>query len=114
MFFTKSYSYSHLNLSPVWLCAQCFVAYDNEEIEMRIIDVVQRKLMSYVLQDLRCTRCNEIKRENLAQFCTCAGDFVPLISAKDIDQLLRTFLKVADYHKMDLLQETVQQLITTK
>ncbi|XP_037818567.1 DNA polymerase epsilon catalytic subunit 1 [Lucilia sericata] len=99
---------------PVWLCAQCFVAYDNEEIEMRIIDVVQRKLMSYVLQDLRCTRCNEIKRENLAQFCTCAGEFVPLISGREIDQLLRTFRKVAEYHKMDLLQETVHQIITTK
>ncbi|XP_005182541.1 DNA polymerase epsilon catalytic subunit 1 [Musca domestica] len=99
---------------PVWLCAQCFVAYDNEEIEMRIIDVVQRKLMSYVLQDLRCSRCNEIKRENLAQFCTCAGDFVPLISGKEIDHLLRTFQNVADYHKMELLHETVQQIIATK
>lgn len=81
---------------------------------MRIIDVVQRKLMSYVLQDLRCSRCNEIKRENLAQFCTCAGDFVPLISGKEIDHLLRTFQNVADYHKMELLHETVQQIIATK
>lgn len=81
---------------------------------MRIIDVLQRKLMSYVLQDLRCTRCNEIKRENLAQFCTCAGEFVPLISGREIDQLLKTIRKVAEYHKMDLLQETVQQIITTR
>ncbi|XP_068152320.1 DNA polymerase epsilon catalytic subunit 1 [Drosophila tropicalis] len=98
---------------PVWLCAQCYVAYDNEEIEMRMIDVLQRKLMSYVLQDLRCARCNEIKRENLAEFCTCAGNFVPLISGKDIKSLLSTFSKVASNHKMQLLQETVQQALKT-
>ncbi|XP_011188337.1 DNA polymerase epsilon catalytic subunit 1 [Zeugodacus cucurbitae] len=98
---------------PVWLCAQCFVAYENEEIEMRIIDVVQRKVMSYVLQDLRCARCNEIKRENLAEFCTCAGEFVPLISGREINGLLRTFRRVAEYHKMQLLQETVEQVIAT-
>ncbi|KAL9894607.1 DNA polymerase epsilon catalytic subunit 1 isoform 1-T1 [Glossina fuscipes fuscipes] len=99
--------------TPVWLCAQCYVAYDNEDIEIRIIDVMQRKLMSYVLQDLRCMRCNEIKRENLAQFCTCAGEFAPLISSKEIDTLLQTFHRIAEYHKMDLLNETVQQIIST-
>ncbi|XP_012159069.1 DNA polymerase epsilon catalytic subunit A [Ceratitis capitata] len=98
---------------PVWLCAQCFVAYENEEIEMRIIDVVQRKVMSYVLQDLRCARCNEIKRENLAQFCPCAGEYVPLISGREINSLLHTFKRVGEYHKMLLLQETVEQVITT-
>ncbi|KAM8707435.1 hypothetical protein ACLKA7_011510 [Drosophila subpalustris] len=98
---------------PVWLCAQCCVAYDNEEIEMRMIDVLQRKLMSYVLQDLRCARCNEIKRENLAEFCTCAGDFVPLISGKEIETLLNTFSSVASNHKMQLLQQTVQQALKT-
>ncbi|XP_043653722.1 DNA polymerase epsilon catalytic subunit 1 [Drosophila teissieri] len=98
---------------PVWLCAQCYVAYDNEEIEMRMLDALQRKMMSYVLQDLRCARCSEIKRENLAEFCTCAGNFVPLISGKDIQTLLSTFNKVAGNHKMQLLQQTVHQALTT-
>jgi len=89
------------------------VAYDNEEIEMRMLDALQRKMMSYVLQDLRCSRCSEIKRENLAEFCTCAGNFVPLISGKDIQTLLGTFNKVAANHKMQLLQQTVHQALTT-
>lgn len=80
---------------------------------MRIIDVVQRKVMSYVLQDLRCARCNQIKRENLAEFCSCAGEFVPLISGREVNGLLRTFQRVAEYHKMELLQETVEQVIAT-
>lgn len=80
---------------------------------MRMIDVLQRKLMSFVLQDLRCARCNEIKRENLAEFCTCAGNFLPLIGGNEIEKLLKTFSNVASYHKMQLLQQTVQQALNT-
>lgn len=93
--------------SPVWLCAQCFVCYDNEEIEIRLLDVIQRKIMSYTLQDLRCERCKQIKRENIAEFCPCGGSFVNLISTDEIKRILDTFMQVADDHKMELLKENV-------
>lgn len=93
---------------PVWLCSQCYVYYENDEIEIRLLDVVQRKIMSYTLQDLRCTRCREIKRENMAALCSCAGSFVTLINVKELRLLLGTFLDVAESHKMDLLKEQVE------
>uniref|UniRef100_A0A336MSN0 DNA polymerase epsilon catalytic subunit n=1 Tax=Culicoides sonorensis TaxID=179676 RepID=A0A336MSN0_CULSO len=95
---------------PSWLCSQCYVCYDNTEIEMRIIDVVQRKIMSYTLQDLRCVRCKQIKRENMAPFCTCAGDFENLISKSQVKKLLTTFTEVADKHEMILLKELIQNI----
>ncbi|XP_037953438.1 DNA polymerase epsilon catalytic subunit 1 [Teleopsis dalmanni] len=99
---------------PVWLCAQCLIAYDNEDIEIRIIDVLQRKVMSYILQDLRCTRCKEIKLVNLTKYCPCAADFAPLINEQDIMSLLHIFHKVASDHKMELLTDAVEQLLYTK
>lgn len=101
----------HFLVSPVWLCSQCYVYYDNTEIELRLLDVVQRKIMSYTLQDLRCTRCKEIKRENVAALCNCAGSFETLISARDLRQLLRTFATVAENHQMLLLQEQVEHFL---
>ncbi|XP_055613279.1 DNA polymerase epsilon catalytic subunit 1 [Uranotaenia lowii] len=98
---------------PVWLCAQCNVDYENVDIEMRFLDVVQRKVMSYVLQDLRCGRCKQIKRENLAQFCNCAGSFENLISAADVRRLLGTFLTVANDYRMPLLKETIEHTLNT-
>lgn len=68
--------------------------------------------MSYTLQDLRCTRCKEIKRENMAELCSCAGSFDTLISTKKLRQLLQTFLEVADTHQMKLLKEEVQMFLT--
>ncbi|XP_058812219.1 DNA polymerase epsilon catalytic subunit 1 [Topomyia yanbarensis] len=98
---------------PVWLCAQCNVDYDSGDIEMRLLDVVQRKLMSYTLQDLRCGRCKQIKRENLAKFCPCAGNFENLISAGDLRRLLKTFLTVAEDYRMPLLKETIEHVLNT-
>lgn len=96
----------------VWLCSQCYVNYENDEIEIRLLDVIHRKIMSYTLQDLRCIRCKEIKRENVAELCSCAGSFDTLISAKKLRQLLQTFSDVADAHQMYLLKEEVQVFLT--
>lgn len=92
----------------MWLCSQCYVYYENEEIELRLLDVVQRKIMSYTLQDLRCTRCKQIKRESISALCSCAGTFETLINTKDLKLLMQAFVKVADGHKMDLLKEQVE------
>lgn len=67
--------------------------------------------MSYTLQDLRCTRCKQIKRENLAPLCSCAGSFETLINAGDLRRLLRTFKRVAEDHGMKLLKEQVDMLL---
>lgn len=76
------------------------------------MDVVHRKIMSYTLQDIRCTRCKEIKQDNLAELCSCAGTFDTLISADKLRQLLRTFLEVAETHQMHLLKDEVQVFLT--
>lgn len=102
-----------LKHSPVWLCPQCFVYYANDEIEVRLLDVLQRKIMSYTLQDLRCTRCKQIKRENMAELCSCAGSFETLIDVKDIRNLLHTFGRVADSHQMGLLKEQTEWMLKT-
>lgn len=67
--------------------------------------------MSYTLQDLRCTRCKEIKRENMAALCSCAGNFDTLINTKELRLLLETFLNVAESHQMDLLKEQVEYFL---
>lgn len=97
----------------IWTCAQCNQAYNTVDIEMRLLEVVERKMMSYTLQDLRCGRCKQIKRENLAEFCQCAGNFENLISAGELRRLLTGFQTVAEDCRMPLLKETVEHLLNT-
>lgn len=61
--------------------------------------------MSYTLQDLQCQRCKQIKRENVAELCSCAGNFDTLIKSQELLKLLGTFSKVAESHQMSLLKD---------
>lgn len=46
--------------SPAWQCPLCNTSYDNQEIEHLLIDVVNRKTMAYMLQDLQCNKCLQV------------------------------------------------------
>merc|ERR1712029_225913 len=88
-----------------WLCASadCRAPYDTPEIEHLLLDAVQRKTMGYVLQDLTCQKCSQVKDANMAKYCTCAGKFKVLHSKHNILQLLKTFSSIAKHFKMPLL-----------
>jgi len=44
----------------VWSCVQCNAAYDLEDIEQYMVDVIQRKSMAFSLQDLHCIKCKAV------------------------------------------------------
>lgn len=95
---------------PVWLCSQCCVPYENEEIEKRLLDILNRKMMSYTLQDLQCIRCKQIKQDNLMSYCTCAGKYKTLLNADETKDLIKVLLKIADAHSMNSLKEYTETL----
>jgi DNA polymerase epsilon subunit 1 len=99
------------NDNPVWLCAQCFVNYDTDEIEVRLIDSMNRKIMSYMLQDLKCVRCKEIKQDNITEYCHCAGSWDTLIPRSEILNLMETFQNVAEDYNMSLLRHHTQSMM---
>ena len=93
-----------------WLCAsaECRTPYDTGEIEHLLMDAVQRKTMGYMLQDLTCKKCNQVKDTNMRKYCSCAGKFKVMTSREDLLQLLRTFSSIAEHYRMPLLKETIE------
>jgi len=43
-----------------WCCSHCGNEYNALVIEQRLVEAVQRLSLSYVLQDLQCTRCQGV------------------------------------------------------
>ncbi|XP_061721755.1 DNA polymerase epsilon catalytic subunit 1-like [Cydia pomonella] len=68
---------------------------------------MDRRALAYTLQDLICSRCHQVKRENLSTVCDCAGDFGPLVPVKEVHSQLETFKSIAEYYKMPLLLELI-------
>ena len=46
---------------PLWCCSHCNNPYNRDHIEQSLIDAVQRRSMSVVLQDLVCTKCQGVR-----------------------------------------------------
>ena len=50
---------------PLWCCSHCNNPYNRDHIEQSLIDAVQRRSMSVVLQDLVCTKCQGVRQTYL-------------------------------------------------
>ncbi|XP_029670196.1 DNA polymerase epsilon catalytic subunit A isoform X1 [Formica exsecta] len=100
-------NYTIENNRHMWKCPICDTSYDNTEIEFLLIDKLNRKSMGYVLQDLQCRKCKEIKRENMNILCSCSGEYDNLIARDEIKMLVNICKSVASKCKMNILAEIV-------
>uniref|UniRef100_UPI00358EBC15 DNA polymerase epsilon catalytic subunit A isoform X2 n=1 Tax=Myxine glutinosa TaxID=7769 RepID=UPI00358EBC15 len=91
-----------------WLCPHCKTPYENDSIEARLIEVLQRKAIGYTMQDLVCSKCGGVKEANMPYHCPCAGEFQLSLSAKGFMEQLQVFWKVAELHEMPFLLEMSQ------
>lgn len=105
--------HNHLSFMTIifrhtWLCPVCKGSYSNAEIEFLLIDIVDRRSMAYVIQDIQCKKCFEINRENMNENCSCAGEFQTLINRKDIIKFMKVCLSIAKKCEMKFLSEVIE------
>jgi DNA polymerase epsilon subunit 1 len=98
-----------------WVCEDCGTPYNASNIEGRLIHILHKKMVRYVLQDVRCIKTNRIATRSLIPISmssdcseTLKLDISPESSIREL-QLLRNLAK---YHDLELLQETVENLLT--
>ncbi|KAI4820988.1 hypothetical protein KUCAC02_028941 [Chaenocephalus aceratus] len=96
---------------PQWFCSNCQTQYDTESIEMALVEALQKKMMSYTLQDLVCTKCKGVKEANMPLYCKCAGDFILTFSAKSLFDQITVFRNIASHYSMSYLEETIDWLL---
>ncbi|KAF7989243.1 hypothetical protein HCN44_007840 [Aphidius gifuensis] len=92
----------------IWFCPGCETSYDNNEIEMLLIDMLNRKSMAYLLQDLRCKKCGEVKRENIMSNCTCAGEFKLTMSKDDMLKTIKILRAISKKCQMNRLADLIK------
>ncbi|EGI59695.1 PREDICTED: DNA polymerase epsilon catalytic subunit A [Acromyrmex echinatior] len=103
----KDEYFTNENNKFMWKCPNCDASYDNTEIEFSLIDKLNRKSMAYVLQDLQCRKCKEIKRDNMNLLCSCSGEYDNLISRDEVTSYVNICKSIATKCKMNILAEIV-------
>ncbi|XP_016146771.1 DNA polymerase epsilon catalytic subunit A-like [Sinocyclocheilus grahami] len=97
---------------PQWFCSNCQAQYDTESIEMALVEALQKKLMSYTLQDLECAKCKGVKEANMLLYCSCAGDFNLSFTTKSFTEQVEVFRNIAAHYNMNFLLETIDWVLS--
>ncbi|TFK86426.1 DUF1744-domain-containing protein [Polyporus arcularius HHB13444] len=94
-----------------WLCPKCGGEYDRAGIEFALMRVVFEYERRFAQQDLRCTRCGQVRADNVSRHCACSGAFQLTMNRADVRRKLRTIVNVSLAHNMGRLKECAQALL---
>ncbi|KAM0786880.1 hypothetical protein ACM66B_002305 [Microbotryomycetes sp. NB124-2] len=97
----------------VWTCDRCNAEHDKTAIEAAIIDTIQRRCVSYQLQDLKCSRCKQMRTDNLSLHHVCSGEYALFETRPELQKRLMLAKNVGDYHGLKLLVDVVDELEQT-
>ncbi|EGW34100.1 DNA-directed DNA polymerase epsilon, catalytic subunit A [Spathaspora passalidarum NRRL Y-27907] len=94
----------------IWHCVQCHKPYNKIAIEEEIIAQFNKTLTKFYNQDLKCSKCNQIRAGNLDLFCKCSGNWTETVSHHDVEKKLMVFENVASVFNLQLLKGLIEEL----
>ncbi|TFK70233.1 DUF1744-domain-containing protein [Pluteus cervinus] len=102
---------SNLEVAPKWFCPKCMGEYDRNAIEFALIQVVHNLEQVFSQQDLQCSKCNQVRSDNVSRWCHCSGVYKYKLGKGDIRRRLRTIVGVATSHNLLRLKECAQAML---
>lgn len=90
----------------IWKCT-CGQPYNREFIELELVEIVQNLSRTYLLQDLVCVKCNQVKADHMSQFCPCAGQYSRTLSNEKLSTNFQVFENIAVSAGLTYLSEIV-------
>ena len=97
--------------APAWQCNTCGHEYDRLALEERLISRVQRMLVQWQTQDLRCAKCHKIRINDFMEHCGCSGSWVATVSLEAVMAELRVLNRVADFYGLKMLARVVTDVL---
>lgn len=97
--------------TPAWQCTTCAHEYDRLALEERLIGRVQRMLVQWQTQDLRCAKCKRIRINDFMEHCGCSGTWVATVSLEAVTAELRVLDRVAEFYGLKMLARVVADVL---
>ena len=96
--------------SRLFPCLKCNHTHDATAIEAALIELLNRQAAAYQLNDLRCTRCKQLKANNLAIYCECSGTYSTGEARPDFVKRLQMTASVAEFYAFKNLLDVCRWL----
>lgn len=97
--------------SRAWACTTCGHEYDRLLVEERLIARVQRVLVEWQTQDLRCKKCKKIRVNDFMEHCSCSGEWIGTMDREAVVRQLRVLERVSGFYKLSMLRGVVGDVL---
>lgn len=96
---------------PKWKCDNCESTYDKLRIEEQLVSEVQKIVLEWCTQDLKCSKCKRLRSNEFMEHCACAGEWVGTRERKDVKKRLGVYGNVAGFYGLRMLEAVVQECL---
>jgi DNA polymerase epsilon subunit 1 len=96
---------------PKWKCDNCNSAYDKLRIEEQMVAEVQKLVLEWSVQDLKCGKCGRLRSNEFMEHCACAGEWVATKQKGDVKKRLGVYGNVAEFYGLKMLDAVVQECL---
>ncbi|KAF8586771.1 DUF1744-domain-containing protein [Ramaria rubella] len=102
---------SNTRVVTKWKCQSCDCEYDRLAIEFALIALVHRLETNFAPQDLKCSKCKQIRSDNVSRHCQCSGAYQCTLNVAEYRRKLRTIVNVATVHNLHRLKDCAQLML---
>ena len=96
-----------------WLCHSCNSQFDKLALEERLIARVQRVVLQWQTQDLRCKKCRVLHGDVgcFMEHCACGGEWEVTMDRKRVTEDLKVVQRVGKFYDLRMLAEVVDTVL---
>jgi DNA polymerase epsilon subunit 1 len=96
---------------PKWKCDNCEATYDKLRIEEQLVSEVQKVVLEWCTQDLKCGKCKRLRNNGFMEHCTCAGEWVGTKDRGELKKRLQVYENVAGFYDLKMLEAVAQECL---
>lgn len=98
---------------PKWRCenAVCGAPYDKLRIEEQLVADVQKAVLEWCTQDLKCAKCKRLRSNEFMEHCACAGEWVATKDRLEVRRKMGVYARVAGFYGLKMVEAVVQECL---
>ncbi|KAF1988280.1 DUF1744-domain-containing protein [Aulographum hederae CBS 113979] len=95
---------------PRWRCNFCQHPFERLAVQERLVRRVQRLLVQWTEQDVKCRKCKRLRANEFVEHCACGGEWAGCVDAGEVRGRLRVLGSVAGWYGLELLGRVVEEV----
>ncbi len=98
--------------SKAWKCKACGAEFNRLVLEEKLIARVQRWVLEWQMQDLKCVKCGRLQGDTavFGEHCTCGGKWEGTVDKRGIREHLEVIERVAGSYDLRLLEAVLDSI----